>query len=162
MADANSAKLRIMLQGYEQQLLAARRLARFRVRMRLAHGDAPDDPDPAAHRHACVEKVARELYETLLFTGSDNPVVEDIRLELGKVVGQKVRFTYPPGQRLHIVGEGPEGMEPLPEDVQRKTRHALWRITRATVDKSMLEEPSRTESFVKPVAQSGAKAPSTE
>ena len=79
MADANSAKLRIMLQGYEQQLLAARRLARFRVRMRLAHGDAPDDPDPAAHRHACVEKVARELYETLLFTGSDNPVVEDIR-----------------------------------------------------------------------------------
>ena len=162
MADANSAKLRMMLQGYEQQLLAARRLARFRVRMRLAHGDAPDDPDPAANRHACVEKVARELYETLLFTGSDNPVVEDIRQALGEEVGQQVRFTYPPGQRLHIVGEGPDGMQPLTEDLQRMTRHALWRITRDKVDKSMLEEPSKNESFVKPAAQGGAQAPSAE
>ena len=162
MADVTAAQVRMMLQGYEQQLLAARRLARLRMRRRMAAGDDPNDPDPAARRHLMVEKVARELYEALLYTGSDNPVVEDIRQELGKEVGQKVRFTYPPGQRLHIVGEGPEGMEPLPEDVQRKTRHALWRITRATVDKSMLEEPSGNESFVKPAAQSGAKAPSTE
>ncbi|MEG6503324.1 MULTISPECIES: DVU0524 family FlgM-associated protein [unclassified Desulfovibrio] len=143
MPDANSAKLRMMLQGYEQQLLAARRLARFRVRRRLAQGEDPNDPDPVAHRKACVEKVARELYETLIFTGSDNPVVENIRKELGKEVGQEVVFTYPPGQRLHIVGEGPDGMEPLSEDVQRTTRHALWRIIREQVDKSMLEEPPR-------------------
>ena len=143
MPDANSAKLRIMLQGYEQQLLAARRLARFRGRRRLAQGEDPHDPDPAAYRRTCVEKVARELYETLIFTGSDNPVVEKIRKELGKEVGQEVFFTYPPGQRLHIVGEGPDGMEPLSDEVQRKTRHALWRVIREQVDKSMLEEPPR-------------------
>lgn len=146
MSDVNSAKLRMVLQGYEQQLLAARRLARFRVRRRMALGEDPHDPDPAAHRRACVENVARELYETLVFTGSDNPVVENIRKELGKEVGQNVQFTYPPGQRLHIVGEGPDGMKPLTEDVQRQARHALWRVIREQVDQSMLEEPPRDES----------------
>lgn len=93
MADATSAQLRMMLQGYEQQLLAARRLARLRMRRRVAEGDDPGDPDPSASRHIMVEKVARELYETLLYTGSDNPVVEEIRQELGREVGQEVQFT---------------------------------------------------------------------
>lgn len=141
MADATATQLRMMLQGYEQQLLAARRLARLRVRRRLAEGEAPHDPDPSINRHAMVEKVARELYETLLFTGSDNPVVEDIRRELGREVGEEVHFTYPPGGKLRIVGQGPEGLEPLSEEKLRKTRNALWRVTRKKVDESMLDEP---------------------
>ena len=141
MADATAAQLRIMLQGYEQQLLAARRLARLRARRRLAEGDTPQDPDPSINRHAMVEKVARELYEALLFTGSDNPVVEDIRQELGREVGQEVHFTYPPGGKLRIVGQGPEGLEPLSDEKLRKTRNALWRVTRKKVDESMLDEP---------------------
>ena len=99
MADVTAAQVRMMLQGYEQQLLAARRLARLRMRRRMAAGDDPNDPDPAARRHLMVEKVARELYEALLYTGSDNPVVEEIRQELGREVGQDVQFTYPPGGR---------------------------------------------------------------
>ena len=86
MADTTTAQMRIMLQGYEQQLLAARRL--------------------------------------------------------GKAVGQEVQFTYPPGGRLCIVGQGPEGPRPLSEEEQRRTRHVLWRITRQKVDQSMLEKPS--------------------
>ena len=113
MADVTAAQVRMMLQGYEQQLLAARRLARLRMRRRMAAGDDPNDPDPAARRHLMVEKVARELYEALLYTGSDNPVVEEIRQELGREVGQDVQFTYPPGGRLRIVGLGPDGLEPL-------------------------------------------------
>ena len=141
MADVTAAQLRMMLQGYEQQLLAARRLARLRMRRRMAAGDDPNDPDPAARRHLMVEKVARELYEALLYTGSDNPVVEEIRQELGREVGQDVQFTYPPGGRLRIVGLGPEGLEPLSDEKLRASRNALWRVTRKKVDESMLDEP---------------------
>ncbi|MBE6441190.1 MAG: hypothetical protein E7022_02505 [Desulfovibrio desulfuricans] len=142
MADATMTRMRIMLQGYEQQLLAARRLARFRVRRRLAAGENPNDPDPSVNRREMVEKVARELYETLIYTGSDNPVVEDIRRELGREVGQEVQFTYPPGGRLRIVGQGPDGLEALPEDKLRASRNALWRITRQKISESMLDMPS--------------------
>ena len=64
MADTTTAQMRIMLQGYEQQLLAARRLARFRVRRRLAEGLEPQDPDPSVKRRAYVEKVAQELFDS--------------------------------------------------------------------------------------------------
>ena len=142
MAETSTTQMRIMLQSYEQQLLAARRLARFRVRRRLAEGQEPHDPDPSIKRRGYVEKVAQELYDILIFTGSDNPVVEEIRQELGRAVGQDVQFTYPPGGRLRIVGKGPEGPRTLSEEEQLRTRHALWRITRQKVDQSMLEKPS--------------------
>lgn len=143
MADATSSQKRIMLRCYEQQLLAARRLARFRVQRRLAEGSDPREPDSALKRRAYVEKVAQELFDTLIFTGSDNPVVEEIRRELGRTVGQDVQFAYPPGGKLCIVGKGPEGPRPLSEEEQRRTRHALWRITRQKVDQSMLDEPAK-------------------
>jgi len=47
MADVTAAQVRMMLQGYEQQLLAARRLARLRMRRRVVAGDDPNDPDPS-------------------------------------------------------------------------------------------------------------------
>lgn len=145
MADMHTLQMRIMLQCYEQQLLAARRLARFRVKRRLAEGLKPQDPDPSVNRRAFVEKVARELYDTLIFTGSSNPVVEEIRAELSRAVGLEVEFTYPPGARLRIVAIGPDGQRPLGAEEERRARHALWRITRQKVDQSMLERPERRE-----------------
>lgn len=141
MADMQTLQMRIMLQSYEQQLLAARRLARFRVKRRLAEGLKPQDPDPSVKRRAFVEKVARELYETLIFTGSDNPVVEEIRKELSQSVGFEVEFAYPPGCRLCILAVEPDGSRPLNHEEEREARHALWRITRQKVDQSMLEKP---------------------
>lgn len=131
--------LRTMLQQYEKQLLAARRLARYRRAARLASGE--DDPpiDPEVKRKAMVERVARELYERVLFTGSDNPVVEDIRTSLGKAVGGPVRFTYPPGtERMRLVREGPGGNSSVPIAEQEQALKALWDITVAEVDKSMV------------------------
>lgn len=130
-----------MLHSYEQQLLAARRLARFRVRRRMAEGLDPLDPDPTIKRHEFVEKVAQEMYEMLIFTGSENPVVEEIRQELSRLVGKEVQFTYPPGARLCIVGLGPTGPMPLTADEQRRTRSALWRIIKMKVDQGMIEKP---------------------
>lgn len=145
MADMHTLQMRIMFQCYEQQLLAARRLARFRVKRRLAEGLKPQDPDPSVNRRVFVEKVARELYDTLIFTGSSNPVVEEIRAELSEAVGLEVEFTYPPGARLRIVASGPDGQRPLSAEEERRARHALWRITRQKVDQSMLERPERRE-----------------
>ena len=143
MDNANNLRLRLMMQGYEHQLLAARRLARFRVKRRLALGENPDDPDPAIKRREFVEKVAQELYDSLIFTGSENPVVEEIRQELGKVVGHEVLFTYPPGSKLKILAVGPNGPTPFTEAAERKVRYALWRITRQKVDGSMLDKPGQ-------------------
>ena len=56
-------------------------------------------------------------------------------------MGQEVQFTYPPGGRLRIVGQGPEGLEALSDEKLRATRNALWRVTRKKVDESMLDEP---------------------
>lgn len=141
MADLSTSQQRAMLRSYEQQLLAARRLARFRVRRRLAQGEEPNDPDPNIKRRAYVEQVAQELYDILIFTGSDNPMVEEIRQELSDAVGMEVAFTYPPGEKLCIVGKGPNGPRALTEEEQRRTRSALWRITRQKVDQSMLVKP---------------------
>ena len=142
MADMGTLQQRAMLRGYEQQLLAARRLARFRVRRRIAQGEEPYDPDPAIKRRAFVEQVAQELYESLLFTGSDNPVVEEIRESLSGLVGMELEFTYPPGEKLCVVGKGPHGPRTLTEEEQRRIRNALWRITRQKVDQSLLVKPS--------------------
>ncbi|MDR3358548.1 MAG: hypothetical protein LBN96_06830 [Desulfovibrio sp.] len=141
MAATSTARLRTMLQRYEQQLLSARRLARLRVRRRLAEGLDPEAPDPSITRRLFVEKTARELYETLVFTGGENPVIEDIRAEFGKLLGRSVRFVYPPGERLSIVIEGAYGLEPLSEVEQRRTRHLLWQVTRRLVERSMLCTP---------------------
>ncbi|MDR2819738.1 MAG: hypothetical protein LBB60_04325 [Desulfovibrio sp.] len=142
MADTTTVQLRMTLQGYEQQLLAARRLARFQARCRVQDGLEPQDPDPAPKRRLFVEKVARELYDTLVFTGSENPVAEEIRKELGAAIGRDVRFIYPPGGRLRIVAVEGGGARPLTDEEQRLTRRMLWRITRRKVDRSMLERPT--------------------
>lgn len=141
MEETMSRQQRSMIQGYEQQLLTARRLARLKVKVRLADGAPPQDPDPDIQRRKYVEKVAKELYESLIYTGSDNPMVEEIRKELGKSVGLDLLFTYPPGEQLRFVGRGPQGTMALPEAVQQQTRFALWRITRQKVQKSMLGKP---------------------
>ena len=142
MAESAITRLRIMLQGYERQLLSARRLARFCAQGRLAEGFEPEDPDPSIKRRLFVEKTARELYDTLCFTGSQNPIVEDVRTEFGKRLGKNVRFAYPPGERLNIVAEGESGLEPLPEAEQLRARHLLRQVIRQLVERSMLDAPA--------------------
>lgn len=131
-----------MLHSYEQQLLTARRLARLRVTMRLQEGLNPDEPepDPAIKRKDYVKKVAYELFQSLLFTGSDNPVVEEIRKELSLKLGREVHFTYPPGGRLSIVSESANGPVPLSRDEQLRCRAVLQSITEQKVNQSMLEQ----------------------
>lgn len=142
MSDIAVVRLRQRVQGYELQLLAARRLTRLRTRMRLAAGEAPHDPDPSPQRGLYVEKVAQEVYESLLFTGSDNPVVEEIRRALSERVGFTIRFTYPPGEGLCLVRQDDRGSRRLSSELQLRVRRLLWRITREKIDRSMLDKPA--------------------
>lgn len=144
MADLHTAQMRIMLNSYEQQLLAARRLARFRAQRRLAEGLPPEDRDPAIKRRQFVQKVAHELYERLLYTGSSNPVVNEIRKELSRRLNKEIEFTYPPGGSLCIAVREPDGLRPLNEEEQRHYRDMLRSITAQKVNESMLKKPPHT------------------
>ena len=134
------AQKRVMLQGYEQQLLAARRLARFRVRRRLAEGESPEDPDPAIKRREFVQKVARELHDMLIYTGSENPIMEEIRSELSRSLGYEVRFTYPPGEKLRIVRVMPNGTITLTEKENQNIIANLMPLILNKVSGSMLNK----------------------
>ena len=134
-----STHVRNMLRQYERQLLNARRLARYRMALRLAQGDA-DPPEPKeVRRRRLVEKVARELYEHLLFTGSENPVAASIRKELSVIAGAQLHFQYTPGEAaLQLIREGGSGPEEVSPHEKARLLDKLWHITLAKVDETML------------------------
>ena len=134
-----SIHVRNMLRQYERQLLNARRLARYRMALRLAQGDA-EPPEPReVRRRRLVEKVARELYEHLLFTGSANPVAESIRKELSVSAGAHLQFQYTPGEAaLQLIREGSSGPEEVSPHEKARLLDKLWHITLAKVDETML------------------------
>lgn len=133
---------KIMLHTYEQHLINARRLARYKVRMRLAEGLEPDDPDPAAKKRVFASQISQELFDSLLFYPDSNPVVEEIRQELSEALGKKVEFTYPPGSSLRIAVREKTGLRHLDDEEQRSARETLKRITDARVDRDLVENRS--------------------
>ena len=134
-----SIHVRNMLRQYERQLLNARRLARYRMALRLAQGNADPPESKQIRRRRLVEKVARELYEHLLFTGSENPVAETIRKELSVSAGAHLHFQYTPGEAaLQLVREGSSGPEEVSPHEKARLLDKLWHITLAKVDETML------------------------
>ncbi len=138
---------RLMLQHYELQLMTARRLARHR-RTRLLEAEAEDEalqiPTAQEHRKKVVRQVARELYESMLSTGSDNPMVEDIVQQLGRALGTQILLQYPtPGplseehlRLLHIPAEGKGKPVPFGDKENKDALYKLWEIVLKTVEKS--------------------------
>ena len=134
-----SIHVRNMLRQYERQLLNARRLARYRMALRLAQGAAEEPESREVRRRRLVEKVARELYEHLLFTGSQNPVADSIREELCVNAGAHLQFQYAPGEAaLHLIREGSAGPEEVSPHEKARLLDKLWHITLAKVDQTML------------------------
>ena len=134
-----SIHVRNMLRQYERQLLNARRLARYRMALRLARGDAEPQESEEIRRRRLVEKVARELYEHLLYTGSENPVADSIRKELAVSAGTHLQFQYTPGEAaLQLIREGSAGPEAVSQHEKARLLDKLWHITLAKVDETML------------------------
>ena len=127
---------RNMLLQYDRQLVTARRLARLKAELR---DQMPVSISAETKRRAMVERVARELLDNLLFTGSDNPVVREVRQELNRTLHGEYSFRYPPGEvDVRIFREEPEGSRELTSEERKNILAALWEITLSKVDATML------------------------
>ena len=127
---------RNMLLQYDRQLVTARRLARLKAELRER---MPAAVPTETKRRVMVEHVARELLDNLLFTGSDNPVVREGRQELNRTLHGEYSFRYPPGEvDVRIFREEPDGSRELTSEERKHILAALWEITLAKVDATML------------------------
>ena len=127
---------RNMLLQYDRQLVTARRLARLKAELRER---MPAAVPTETKRRVMVEHVARELLDNLLFTGSDNPVVREVRQELNRTLRGEYSFRYPPGEvDVRIFREEPDGSRELTSEERKHILAALWEITLAKVDATML------------------------
>ncbi len=141
---------RNMLNQYDRQLVAARRLSRLQTGLGMpaafaAHTEnetAPEQKElsPAqARRATMVEHVAREMLENLLFTGTDSPIVNEFRQELEDALGAHFTFHYLPGVAdVQIIREDADGKRELGPEEREETLRLLWKITLAKVDATML------------------------
>lgn len=128
---------RQMLLRYSKQLVAARRLARYE---RLIGRERLDDPATAeAKRHAMVERVAREIMENLIFSGSDNPIVREVQDQLSLENGEDYVFRYPPAEQdFQVFRATDTGEEELTPSEKQLLMGQLWDVTLRTVDATML------------------------
>lgn len=140
MPDFQQSRLRAMLNSYEQQLINARRLAKAKVRKRIAEGLDPDDPDPAPKRATNAIQIAEALYMELLFYPDAHPaIVEEIREELSQALGRRVEFTYPAGGTMRIAVRDENGLRHLEKEEQEQARDILRRITGTKVSEGLFE-----------------------
>ena len=86
---------RNMLQKYEQQLLAARRLERYRQAINLIYEEPLNLPE-IINRKILVRLVAKEFFKNFLITGYSSSVVQDVQKELIEKFNNKICFQYPP------------------------------------------------------------------
>ncbi len=137
--NTTSFYIRNMLHQYDRQLVTARRLARYRQTLRAAIGEE-STVSMEAKRKIMVERVARELFENLLFTGSDAPMVEEVRNALAENFGNRIVFRYPPGSLdLVLCREDENGaLVEIPEQEREDILDKAWQITLDKVNDTML------------------------
>lgn len=136
--DTQSFYTRHMLLEYGRQMVAARRLARYE--QLLGRGSQTDAEALAARRRMMVERIAREIMENLIFSGSENYIVQEVRRELAQEMGEDYIFRYPPAQLdFQIFRKTAEGEEiELSVDEKHRLMGRLWEVTLRTVDATML------------------------
>ncbi len=127
---------RTILQEYSKQLLTTRRLARYHS---LLYADVEPSFTKEQKRKLLVERVASEIFENLVFTGDDNVIVEEIRQELERKLGEKISFSYLPGEIEIVIGkESDDTLIPFDKHERLKILGQVWEIIVARVDATML------------------------
>ncbi len=130
--------VRNMLRNYDKQLIAARRLNRYLQAMRGEVGTTQKIP-PEVRRRVLVERVAHEVMENLLFSGSDNPIVQDVKTELEQELGQRFSFKFPAEDlSFQVYRESDAGPELIEAEEKIRILDRLWSITLDKVDQTML------------------------
>jgi hypothetical protein len=90
-------------------------------------------------RKQLVEKIAREIMESLMVSESANPVVEEIKNGLQREFGCSMEFRYPPlATEIQILRKEGEELQEITGEEKRAVLEKLWRITLDTVDETML------------------------
>ena len=137
-----------MLRKYGKQMISARQIARATHSARnlqhlnndeLAQISDEDLEVANERRKEYVERVAREVYENLLFSGSDNPIVHEIKDQLERELGYPVLFKHPfPNLSLQIYKETEFGPIKVSHDEKDIIMDKLWSISLEKVNATML------------------------
>ncbi|MCG8532424.1 MAG: hypothetical protein MI749_17425 [Desulfovibrionales bacterium] len=137
-----------MLRKYGKQIASAQQLVRASRSARNLHGlthneliQISDEDQKIAEerRNTYVERVAREVYENLLFSGSDNPVVHEIKAQLEHELGFSVLFKNPsPNLSLQIYRDSEIGPVKVSHDEKNEIMDKLWAISLDKVNETML------------------------
>lgn len=128
-----------VLQTYDRQIDSARRLVR--LRQSLAKSEALDSVSISreAKRRQLVERVAREIVDSLLVSNNPNAVVEDIKRELEAEIGQELLFSFPPTEgQLKILKQTANGTVQISAKERERILAKLWVIALKKVDETML------------------------
>ena len=133
-------QVRAMLRTYGRQVTTARRLARYRRSLRAAEAEDEVRISREAKRRELVGRVAAEIVENCIVTGSESPVVEDIKADLEEELGFPLVFAYPPEeQEMRIfrldAGRAPEAIE---GEAKAAIMRRLWELALEKVDETML------------------------
>ncbi|MCT4534247.1 DVU0524 family FlgM-associated protein [Halodesulfovibrio sp.] len=138
-----------MLRKYKKQITSAQLIARAGGSARILQNQDYQDGDAQLsdinrklldkNRQRLVERVAREVYENLLFSGSNNPIVEEIKTQLEIDIGFSVLFRHPfPNLSLQIYKESEFGPIKLSGDEKEDVLNKLWAISLDKVNATML------------------------
>jgi len=133
-------QVRAMLRTYGRQVTTARRLARYRRSLQAAEAEDEVRISREAKRRELVGRVAAEIVENCIVTGSDTPVVEDLKAELEEELGFPLLFAYPPeDQEMRIFKvEAANAPEELTGEVKTAVFKRLWELALEKVDETML------------------------
>ena len=130
--------VRNMLHNYDKQLIAARRLNRY---LQALRGDAEDAQKIPADvkRRVLIDRVAHEVMENLVFSGSDNPIVQDVKTALEHELGERFSFKFPAEDlSFQVYRETAAGSEKVEAAERLRILDRLWSITLDKVDQTML------------------------
>jgi hypothetical protein len=127
-----------MLLQYGRQLVSSRRLARYRQLLGTGAGQE-DSLTPDEQRRIMVERITREVVDNLIFTGSENPVVQEVRSRLNQELGETFIFHYPPGELdFKVLRKTDSATQEVSSDEKHRIMGKLVDITRVTVAETML------------------------
>ncbi len=136
---ATPYQVRAMLRTYGRQATTARRLARYRRSLQAAEAEDEVRISREAKRRDLVGRVAAEIVENCIVTGSDTPVVEEIKAELEEELGFPLLFAYPPeDQEMRIFNVAAREPEELTGEVKAAVFKRLWELALEKVDETML------------------------
>lgn len=128
-----------MLRVYGHHSDQGRRMARYRMLLEKSMVGDMVSLSQESKRRQLVEKIAREIMESLMVSESANPVVEEIKKEVQREFGFPMEFRYPPlATEIQILRADGEDLQEITGEDKRAILEKLWRITLNTVSETML------------------------